>query len=220
MGVKYKIKLASPGELSGQLVIAGSANYSPAPPPDTSTTAILHSFMGNEADIRAHDPEIMENLRVFNAQPVPARVISECGNKNARMIHLGSYSPPEHYDVTKTFSAADIAVVERKPVIKFFSKPGNAWNEGPRMFGIPCYIKEIFERYEADYRKGKLSLGMIWHVEKKGDFLLYWLNTRRLERARRKVKRVQEKDGYTGSLEFHIAKLEEGMRVKSEEIKG
>ena len=211
MGLDYKIKLASPGKLSGQLVIAGSASYSPEPPPGTPATAIMSSFMGNAEKIRGRGKEFMKNLMTCNARPMPNSLISEYGDKSAGMMHLEPYCPPDYYDFRESFGKADIVVVEGMPIINFRSKPGNSWDEKPRFFGISCPIKEIFDRYEADYRKGKLSWRMIWHVEKTGDSLLYWLRTWGLEMTRKKMKRYEKRGWFTGGLELKISKTEKKM---------
>ena len=190
MRLKYDIKLAKPGELSGDLIVVGSALEQAV---NTGKQAVIHSVMAREGMfVDGKEPSVsMENLRASVKNAYSSRLVrQEYGNPDSRLITPGFFFMDDGYDPAEFFKGADIVYVRKKPVIECrvaleevdIQKPGDNYE-------VPDYMAKIFDMYERDFKRGKLSKRLMWHVPSKYDFVFYWRNTRKLERTRRKIRR-------------------------------
>jgi len=227
MRLKYDIKLAKPGELSGDLIVVGSALEEAV---NTGQQVIIHSVMARGDLIISREKPADEEIPWFDIGNLRASVKNnyrsklirqEYGNHDSRLVTPGFFFKDEGYEPADFFKGADIVYfhgdsrllswkTRKKPVLT--SKvPLEDVDIEEGNYGIPCYMAKILDMYERDFRSGKLSKRLMKHVPSKFPFF-YRRNTRKLERTRKKIKRNIRWGWATAGLEIKEADIKKGFR--------
>lgn len=194
-GLEYMIDLCKPGTLSGELVIVGPAKEHAAPKSEEQKKAVIHSFMGTGKE----GPDYIEKCRMYANNSFPGSSIQKYGTRRSVLITPGVFFRSQDYNPHEMFRESDIVVVRKGPVVECFASPEEIEKSGQAsMYNLPFYVNKILGMYEQDFRKGKMSWRMMWHVKNSLGFLLYRHFTRQLERVRRRIER-REKRGWIPS---------------------